>query len=286
MATQQTPSPSDSASAAAFAEQQTAQVQTDSTKKTKAAGGAPTMFFYVWTTLYMFILFQTGGPKKGETQFGNTKMYTAGYILITVVAEYLFNVGETKTHCGEPQWTNALFVTVVPWIAVFGIVNLMLMVFPGWLSPFANTVGYGVAKLMGLDKLMRDVFERPSTGSGQDDQLKNALAEITSDPSLLFNQMPLDSAEFNSFKSNTQSLQSPNANPLDWEKLHRLVWAKELSSWYVWYMLAGTLCVRMGISYMANSTCELSAASRKKIHDDYIESEEKKIKDPGRVYTH
>ena len=273
-------------SAAAFAEQQTAQAQSDSTKQTKAAGGAPTMFFYVWTTLYMFILFQTGGPKEGETQFGNTKMYTAGYVLITVVAEYLFNVGETKTHCGEPQWTNALFITVVPWIAVFGIVNLMLMVFPGWLSPFANTIGYGVAKLMGLDKTMREVFKVPDQGTGGDAKLQNALAEITSDPSLLFNQMPLDSAEFSSFKSNTLSLQRAGPNPLDWEKLHRLVWAKELAAWYVWYLLAGTLCVRMGISYMANSTCELSAASRKKIHDDYIASEAKAIKGVPRTYDH
>lgn len=272
--------------AAAYAEQQTAQAQSDSTASTKAAGGAPTMFFYVWTTLYIFILYQIGGPRSGENSFGSTKMYTAGYILITIVSQYLFNVGETKIHCGEPQWSNALFITVVPWIAVFGIVNLMLIVFPGWLSPFANTIGYGVAKLMGLDKVMREVFRPPSTeGATQsEDTVQRALAEVTTDPSLLFNQMPLDSAKFTTFRANTTTLQSQSALEIEWEKLHRLVWAKELTAWYVWYLLAGTLCVRMGISYMANSTCELSAATRQKIHDDYLASEAKALKGPGRQH--
>jgi hypothetical protein len=41
-----------------------------------------------------------------------------------------------------------MFVTLIPWLMLFGVLHLFLMIFPGWMAPFANTFGYLVAKLM------------------------------------------------------------------------------------------------------------------------------------------
>ena len=40
-------------------------------------------------------------------------------------------------------------LTIVPWVLIFGMVVVMLNVYPGWISPFSNTFGYGLTKLAG-----------------------------------------------------------------------------------------------------------------------------------------
>ena len=254
--------------ASAYALQQTDVSKADTTKSTKSAGAAPTMFFFIWTTVYVFILYSTWNKDKDP----NIDLYTTLYILVTLVSQYFFNVGETKAHCGEAQWSTSILITVVPWIAVFGTLNLMLTVFPGWLSPFANTMGYGIAKLMGLDSKMKEMLAKSSvTGAtGNNADLAQAIAHVRGDPSLIFNQIPSNPEQAKNFYENTSSLWDSTELASGQEGLNKLVYAKQLTSWYVWYLLAGALCIRMSISFMANSTCIRSVASRTKAHDDYM----------------
>ena len=44
--------------------------------------------------------------------------------------------------------------TIIPWVLIFGVINIILIIFPGWISPFANTFGYGVMNLLGLKQLL------------------------------------------------------------------------------------------------------------------------------------
>lgn len=260
--------------ASAYALQQTDVSKADSTQATKSAGAAPTMFFFIWTTVYVFILYSTWNA--GEDT--NIDLYTTLYLLVTLVSQYFFNVGETKAHCGEAQWTNSIMITIVPWIAVFGSLNLMLTVFPGWLSPFANTMGYGIAKLMGLDSKMKEMLAKPpdAGSTGQNADLAQAIAHVRGDPSLIFNQIPSNPKQAKNFYENTSSLWDGSQPSTGKEQLNKLVYAKQLTSWYVWYLLAGTLCIRMSISFMANSTCVRSVESRTKSHDDYMAELKKK----------
>ena len=41
-------------------------------------------------------------------------------------------------------------VTIIPWVFVFASIIVLLMLLPSWLSPFSNTIGYFIAKVMGL----------------------------------------------------------------------------------------------------------------------------------------
>ena len=75
--------------ASAYALQQTDVSKADTTKSTKSAGAAPTMFFFIWTTVYVFILYSTWNQGKDP----NIDLYTTLYILVTLVSQYFFNVG-------------------------------------------------------------------------------------------------------------------------------------------------------------------------------------------------
>ena len=56
-------------------------------------------------------------------------------------------------------------VTTIPWAIVFGLMSLMLIVFPGWLSPFSNTIGYLFAKLAGVGTLMDKIIAPKSVNA-------------------------------------------------------------------------------------------------------------------------
>ena len=47
-------------------------------------------------------------------------------------------------------------VTLIPWVIIFGILNVLLLQFPGWKAPFSNTIGYLIANIAGAKNLLID----------------------------------------------------------------------------------------------------------------------------------
>ena len=62
----------------------------------------------------------------------------------------------------------------------------MLIQFPGWKAPFANTLGYLLLKLSGIERLMRDILV-PEDKASQ--ELKPSIRQIYRDQSLLVNEI-------------------------------------------------------------------------------------------------
>ena len=48
----------------------------------------------------------------------------------------------TQVLCGSSQTKTAILFTFLPWLLVFGGLNIALLLFPSWLMPFSNTIGY------------------------------------------------------------------------------------------------------------------------------------------------
>ena len=94
--------------------------------------------FVLITTLY-FVFKYSGSPSDENMYFGI-------YALILIIGEFIINMGLTSSICGNKQLAVSLYITLVPWILIFGVLKVMLTVFPGWLSPFSNTFGYLIAK--------------------------------------------------------------------------------------------------------------------------------------------
>ena len=53
---------------------------------------------------------------------------------------------------------STMINTIIPWVFIFGVINLILIIFPGWLSPFANTFGYLAMKIFGLNDLLNSIL--------------------------------------------------------------------------------------------------------------------------------
>ena len=73
--------------------------------------------------------------------YRNTMLFGA-YVLIIIIGQFFINLNLTAQMCHKAQGYQTLTITVVPWMVIFGVFNLLLSFFPGWLKPFSNTFGY------------------------------------------------------------------------------------------------------------------------------------------------
>jgi hypothetical protein len=251
------------------------------------------LFFFIATSLYCIIcIFMGGGDAKTKI------IMKVSYILFIITGQYFINLKLSNSICGVNQWRSTLMITLVPWMMIFGVLHLFLIMFPGWLGPFANTFGYLVTKLMGLPDLMKEILEPVAKG-----ETERAILSVTTDDSLLVNQFypeayvdkvddknkPTGEKTRKIYDTAWDNLQSAGIikkfdsdvkkNISFREKLYKYVEMKYTIAEYVWNMLTGLFVTSVSYNYILNTGCKKSAADMKKRHDAYeADQKEKKRK--------
>ena len=257
---------------------------------------AAMIFFFIVTSIYCVIsIFMSGSAMLKLTT-------TICYILFVIIGQYFINLNLTQAMCGVRQWKSALFITFIPWAMIFGVLHLFLYLFPGWLSPFSNTFGFLVAKLMGLPDLMKLILVPMDKNTEN-----NALLQVSSDPSLLVNQfspenyveIPDEAAEKTGVKrlikvrenfdktwsklqesGIIQKLEPDNddlyKNETYRNKFYNFVQMKYVISEYVWNMLTGLFVTSISYNYILNTGCAKSPKEMKERYDKYQSDLEKK----------
>ena len=257
---------------------------------------AAMIFFFIVTSIYCVIsIFMSGSAMLKLTT-------TICYILFVITGQYFINLNLSHAMCGVRQWKSALFITFIPWAMIFGVLHLFLYLFPGWLSPFSNTFGYLVAKLMGLPDLMKIILVPMDKNTSND-----ALIQVSSDTSLLINQfspenyveVPDEVAAKNGVKRLIKNRENfdlawsklqesgiiKNLEPDEKDqyknetyrnKLYNFVQMKYVISEYVWNMLTGLFVTSISYNYILNTGCAKSPKEMKERYDKYQSDLEKK----------
>ena len=271
------------------------------------------LWFFVITTLYVPIKYINWSVESEEKP---TIVYFGIYVLMIIVGEYFINLGTTSAMCGSAQWNTAITVTIIPWVVIFGLLNVMLRIFPGWLTPFSNTIGYAVTKMMGVGDVFINILADPDGDSGLNDETKKALARIYSDSSLMINEIPANLSGFTTFwkrisplmKKNEQFANNGNYQEEMIERLNykvtpegedtkpqtlayqlfNFIRLKNIISEWIWYMLTGALVTSVGYNYIVNAGCQLSVNEMQQRHDTFMDEEKELAKargaKPERIY--
>jgi hypothetical protein len=225
------------------------------------------LWFFIITTIY-FIL------KYKITDSVQSKIYAGVYILLLVAGEYIINLNLTNTMCGTNQYDTALFITLVPWLFIFGLLYVVLAIFPGWLAPFSNTFGYGITKLFGLTKFFNDIMKSKIDLGNEQGPMGEALEHILTDNSLLINE--ITQSNFERFWTNMQGIfKATSYTEANKSNLLSFVRLKDTVSEYIWFMLTGTLVTSVSYNYVVNKGCNQSVAEMKKRRKAYEENLEK-----------
>jgi hypothetical protein len=248
------------------------------------------LFFFIVTVIYCIISIFMGNSDQSQKI-----TFKACYILLVVTGEYFINLNLSKSMCGINQWQSVFFVTIVPWLLIFITLNLFLVIFPGWLSPFSNTFGYLVVKLMGLPDLMRDIMEDEAN---DEPATKRAILSVANDDSLLINQFSpeevteqiengvvkkkrkvFDKAWDNLQKSGIlkKFTNDPDKSQKYHDRFYEYVEMKYTIAEFVWNMLTGFLVTSVTYNYIINIGCKKSPDAMKKLHDEYEQKEKQKF---------
>ena len=208
-------------------------------------------------------------------------IWTIIYVLVLIIGNYFINLNIASALCGSVQWTNTMFNTIIPWVFVFASIIVLLMLLPSWLSPFSNTIGYFIAKVMGLTELFNLLLKPQAVINGEsqirtpatpgNEIVSENLQKIYSDRSLLINE--ITQTNFNNFWNNLQnggllrsdetSQKNQDANKI---ALFNFIVLKDCIAEFIWYLLTGLLVTSISYNYIINSTC---TANVKQMTENY-----------------
>ena len=110
------------------------------------------VFIFLITTILFYIVLK---PKMNVNtlsdaalmgKYATNKYMGLGiYLVLVVVTQFAINAYYVINTCGGSSTTNigyAFIATFIPWIFIFGILMVVLIMFPGIKSAFSNVVGY------------------------------------------------------------------------------------------------------------------------------------------------
>ena len=233
----------------------TASTATASSSTAQVIDPATSIFVYIGVTVLYFAM-KYMMPEKATALF-------VVYFILILVSQFILNIYLAKQLCNSPSNVGtAAVATIIPWILIFGLLNLLLTMFPGWLAAFSNTIGYAVASVIGVSSLFTEKLLNVGTPPNKD-ALK-VIQNILSDPSTIINTLNDEnivnfwnkSVDVQLFKNGLQRVQNGNASnsPL-FSELKKYIMLKNLVSYFIWYLLTGILITSISYNYMLTVPC-------------------------------
>jgi len=227
------------------------------------------ILFSIITILYSVVNYFTSKDSKKT----NTKLLLSIYLVCVLVSQFFINLKSTQNICGTNQPTMAIMITLVPWVFIFGSLILLLTLFPGWKSPFSNTFGYILAKIMGIQEVFNNILVS--------DSKNEMLAKLYEDNSLMLNEITPSNFEDFWIHFTKSNLLNKTANTYK-NQLFNLVKMKDVVSETIWYLLSGNIILSVGENYLTNMTCRKSVTTMKDQHEEWEEEKNKTDKTVSR----
>ena len=171
--------------------------------------GSPLIFFFFITLGFLiFTLFSIQNAKSIEDieKAKDGSLVTIIYVCILIIGSYFINTSVSKALCNSQaiRWTNILLATLLPWIIIFFSLFIVLKIFPGWVTPFSNTVGYLVISILGVENTLTAILNNKSDVKGD---LAKAIANIKHNKSNFINQIDINTTTFLTFINQLKAFQ-------------------------------------------------------------------------------
>ena len=217
---------------------------------------ATSIFVYIGVTVVYFIM-KYMMPEKSTVLF-------VIYFILILVSQFILNIYLAKQICNSPSNVGtAAVATIIPWVIIFGLLNLLLTIFPGWLAAFSNTIGYAVASMVGVSSFFTE--QLLNVGNEPDKDVLKVIQNIISDPSTIINTLNDEnilsfwnrSVKAQLFKNRLEPIEDVNAknNSPFFNELKKYIMLKNLVSYFIWYLLTGILITSISYNYMLTVPC-------------------------------
>ena len=267
---------------------------------------------FLLTTLFYYMVLKPSLPydlyknKDEYTKYvSNSYMYLAIYVLLVIIIQFMVNSSILSSNCGGNITENigaAGVMTFLPWILIFGILVIILTVYPGFKSAFSDVVGYYYVsttanKLLTELLVNKDIEKKILNQEDMTPEKKEALEsaadaiiKICGNTSILINQIvpnnfdqywsilkPLMKEKYQIDSSETTKIQND---------LFELVVTRDNVGEAVWYIYTGLLLTSIVQLKITSRGCISNPKTMEANYQKFLEQEEKKKKEKEKAETH
>ncbi len=227
--------------------------------------------FLIITSIYFLV---SGKGIKGLTSFFI-------YVLVLLIFISLFNESIIRKAGCSSSSSQAYYIILALslWIVIFVGTTVLIEFFPGWKTPFSNTIGYTIVNLMGSKNVI-DIFFNEIMSKEKESYKRDIFNMIYRDRSLILNELNtsniknfleimLGSTPYETIVSNKQSdWDYTYETKIDGNKplkdainnMKKLLERKESVSRFIWYILAGIATITISESIIKRPKCEKSTS--------------------------
>lgn len=270
---------------------------------------------FLFTTLIYYLVLKPKltyddmtNPDKYNSYLNNEKIYLAVYFFAILVVQFFVNAYVVTQACGGSITDNIAAsggYTFIPWTLLFGIVIVVIMIFPGFKTAFSDVVGYfyvaGSANKLLTELLVnKDVQTKIDADGASTPQQKAAMQQaadmivkICGNTSILINQIvPSNFVEYWDILTPLMKTQYQTDATLAAEKrneLFELVVTRDNVGEAMWYMYTGFLIASIVQLKITTRGCAVNPTQMAKNYQNYVaeqeESEKKQEQATSSVYT-
>jgi len=107
---------------------------------------------FLLTTLFYYLVFKPvltydtfNNANAYKEYISNNYLYLAIYLLLVILVQFLVNASIISSTCGGSITENmgaAGVFTFIPWILIFGVLIVIITIYPGFKSAFSDVIGY------------------------------------------------------------------------------------------------------------------------------------------------
>lgn len=227
-------------------------------------------------------------------------LYLIIYFLLVIVSQFFINVGIIVNKCGgnlKDNFAAGALMTFIPWIFIFGLVILVLIIFPGFKSAFSNVVGYfvvaGEANTV-LNNLLvntniQEALNNENTTPEKKASLQKsaeAIIKLCGNASIMINQIVPDN--FSQYwalleplmKDEYQNPVGENADKLAALKKQLLgvVVTRDNIGEALWYTYTAVLLISIVQYNLSVRGCIMDPKTMNENHQKFLEAEDAKLK--------
>lgn len=190
------------------------------------------------------------------------------YFMMVMISQFIISAVYIVNNCGGNNTSNyaaAFIITFMPWIFIFGIVILVLIMFPGFKSAFSDVIGYFVVANSANKILNEILFDEKLEKTLSDDKITDPtvqessreLMKLYSNKAILINQIVPDN--FLSIWDKIKPLMKPGAadNSDLKTKFLNIVALRENVGEAMWYIYTGLVVISIVSYKLSSRDCQL-----------------------------
>jgi len=255
---------------------------------------------FLLTTLFYYLALKPALPytlysnkEEYKSYISNSYMYLAIYLLLVIVIQFMVNSSIIASNCGGNITENmgaAGVLTFLPWILIFGVLVLILTIYPGFKSAFADVIGYYyvsgpstklLTELLVNKDIEKKLLDDPNMTPQKKEALESAadaIIKICGNTSILINQIvPSNFDQYwgilTPLMKDKYQAGGPEADKMK-NDLFELVVTRDNVGEAMWYIYTGLLLTSIVQLKITNRGCTSNPKTMEANYQKFLEQEQ------------